>query len=432
MRSAITCRPKIAQLSGKPAEAESLALRAWERSEELDDDRRGVLAAIIAQLCNMRGDGEGAAVWADRALAHPLSPVLADSTAAARALGLTLAGHLHEGLALLERDVPANPADAEDEHHQLCARGVLRAAVDDLAGARADLRALSVSSGGDLAPNRLVAMGALAEVEYRLGNWDSARTTAEQALSLAEDSEQVWVQGFLHTVAVTVAAGRGAWGEAEGHLDEARAHGRRARRPGHVRRLRERRGPRRLLPRPARGGRRPISAAVEPGSGPTHEPGLLGWPVQYVAALVQLGRLDEAAEQIASFEVVARERGSRARLAALARVRGELATVRREHQAAREAFEEALAVGEGRSAALDVVLTHRVYGRFLRRRGEKRAAVDRLQTARDQAAALGATPFVERCDAELTACGVEPTPSSRRGRRSPHRSRSWPPWSARG
>ena len=63
---------KIAQLSGKPAEAEGLALRAWERSEELDDDRRGVLAAIIAQLCNMRGDGEEAAAWADRALAHPL------------------------------------------------------------------------------------------------------------------------------------------------------------------------------------------------------------------------------------------------------------------------------------------------------------------------------------------------------------------------
>ena len=27
----------------------------------------------------------------------------------------------------------------------------------------------------------------------------------------------------------------------------------------------------------------------------------------------------------------------------------------------------------------------------------------------DKAAALGARPFVERCDAELTACGVEPT-----------------------
>ena len=323
-------------------------------------------------------------------------------------MGLTLAGHLHQGLALLQRDVPANPAEADDEHHQLCARGVLRAAVDDLSGARTDLRALSVSSGGDLAPNRLVAMGALAEVEYRLGNWDGARTTAEQALSLAEDSEQVWVQGFLHTVAVTVAAARGAWGEAEGHLDEARAMVAAFGDPAtfavcenaavHVAACRDQ--PDEVV---ARAG-----LLLSLGSGPTHEPGLLGWPVQYVAALVQLGRLDEAAEQIASFEAVARDRGSRARLAALARVRGELATVRREHQAAREAFEEALAVGEGRSAALDAVLTHACYGKFLRRRGEKRAAVDRLQTARDKAAALGAAPFVERCDAELLACGVEP------------------------
>jgi DNA-binding NarL/FixJ family response regulator len=53
-------------------------------------------------------------------------------------------------------------------------------------------------------------------------------------------------------------------------------------------------------------------------------------------------------------------------------------------------------------------LTELSYGRFLRRRGERRAAVDRLHAARERLSTLGATPLVERCDAELFACGVAP------------------------
>jgi DNA-binding CsgD family transcriptional regulator len=144
--------------------------------------------------------------------------------------------------------------------------------------------------------------------------------------------------------------------------------------------------------------------------GPTHEPGLLGWPVAFVAALVELGRLDDAETDIACFEAAARDRGSRSRLAGLARVRGELATARREHEPARTAFEEALALGEGTATALETALAEMAYGRFLRRRGERRAAVDRLHGARERLSALGATPYVERCDAELFACGAEPQP----------------------
>jgi DNA-binding NarL/FixJ family response regulator len=83
--------------------------------------------------------------------------------------------------------------------------------------------------------------------------------------------------------------------------------------------------------------------------------------------------------------------------------------VQRRHQAARTAFEEALLVGEGAVSALERALTHAAYGRFLRRRGEKRAAVTQLQAARAQLLAMGATPFLRRCDDELAACGVSPT-----------------------
>jgi DNA-binding CsgD family transcriptional regulator len=74
-----------------------------------------------------------------------------------------------------------------------------------------------------------------------------------------------------------------------------------------------------------------------------------------------------------------------------------------------------LTVGVASASVLDVALTHASYGRFLRRRGEKRAAVDHLHTAREAYVALGATPFVERDDAELAACGVQPQPDRSTG-----------------
>ncbi len=48
---------KIAWLGGEPGAAEELATLAWSRAEELDRTGRGTLAAILAQLHNVRGDG---------------------------------------------------------------------------------------------------------------------------------------------------------------------------------------------------------------------------------------------------------------------------------------------------------------------------------------------------------------------------------------
>jgi DNA-binding NarL/FixJ family response regulator len=129
------------------------------------------------------------------------------------------------------------------------------------------------------------------------------------------------------------------------------------------------------------------------------------WPVRYLSALVELGRLDQAEAEIEPFEAFARERDCRSRLAVLARIRGEIATARRDHNLARTSFEIAVA-GSSAVPALDAALSHAAYGRFLRRRGEKRAAVARLVDARTRLVALGARPFADRVDDELAACGV--------------------------
>ncbi len=399
---------RLAWFAGEPDAAESLATEAWSRGDQLSQDHLGSLAAILAQLHNMRADGLGAAEWAAHALELGVPPDLADSTNAAQAFGLGMVGRIEEALAVLA-SVPSDPMLVRGYSHQLTTRGALRVATDDLVGARSDLITVCNASHAEVSPQRLLAMGALAEVDFRLGSWDASLAAAEHALSLAQDTEQRWVQGYLHTAAVLVSAARGDWPLANQHLGAGRD-------------LAEQLGDlatyivcenagvhiawcqsdaAEVVARSA--------LLVSLGGGPTHEPGLLQWPVQYLSALVDLGRLDDAAAEMEQFEALAHERGCRSRLVALARIRGEIATSRRDHKVARTSFQSALELNQGAVSALDAAVNQSAFGRFLRRRGEKRAAVARLTDARARFAALGARPFVARVDDELAACGVSPT-----------------------
>ncbi len=402
---------RIAWFAGDPTTAEDLARRAWEHENEPSHRGRGSCAAILAQLHNLRGDGLGASEWADRALAADLPPDLIDTTRAARAAGLALDGRTHAALTSLAT-LPADPRRCgPDQEHQLLARAALRGATDDLEGARADLEAL-IGASTELAPQRLLAMGVLAETDFRLGNWDDALTRAAHALSLAEDSEQVWVQGFLHTQVAQVAACRGDWASAERHLGAARLLAESLEdlatyavcdNTG-VLLASSQDDPVQVLERAQVLAFFPAATLLEPG--------WLSWPIHYLSALVEVGRLDDAEESLVPFEDVARARGSESRLASLARIRGELATARRDHTAARHHLDAAMATADRASDALEHGLLLISYGRFLRRRGERRAAQARLTAAREHFTRLGARPFIERCDHELAATGVdtEPTP----------------------
>ena len=57
-------------------------------------------------------------------------------------------------------------------------------------------------------------------------------------------------------------------------------------------------------------------------------------------------------------------------------------------------------------------LVELAYGQVLRRAGQRRAAAERLQAARDRFAGLRARPYLERCERELAACGLTPAKRS--------------------
>src|SRR5262249_43479645 len=88
--------------------------------------------------------------------------------------------------------------------------------------------------------------------------------------------------------------------------------------------------------------------------------------------------------------------------------RGELHVARRETTQAAVAFESAAKLAT-RADALEQGQLQETFGRYLRRARQRRAATERLSAAYDNYRRLGATPFLDRCEPELAACGLTTT-----------------------
>ena len=255
--------------------------------------------------------------------------------------------------------------------------------------------------------------------DYRIGAWDEAADRAERLVTLAADLDQDSLLCGAHAAAVYPAAARGRW-------DTARAHAGAAARcaaAGDRDQLLDVAGARVALafamddPEAVLAAARPVvfelaaSGVADGADGLTGlealagfagaEPALLSfWPL-YAHALARVGRLAEAAAALAPFAELARLRGRRSAIAAAARVEGFIHAAAGRPDAARRAYQVALATLDGLCAPHEEALTRLDYGRFLRHQSQRRAALRELYAARAAFARLGAVPFLARCDAEL-------------------------------
>jgi DNA-binding CsgD family transcriptional regulator len=393
---------RLAWLAGDYRTGQALARTAWERG---NGPVRASAAALIAQLTVLSdGGGLEAARWADRAMGDSALPdISVPIMLSIRACGLAFGGRATDGL----RSLAALADDPAQIPPQLCdvlsARGVVKIMVDDLVGAHADLMTFAPGPGWEPRPYRLAGLAWLAEVEYRLGHWDDALLHAEEARAFVVDTDQTWLLAFVHAVAVPILAARALWAEAGAHM--ASAAGVAAELGDDASRAVVAEAAVRLAV--CRGDAESLLVAAAPLRDATGlEPDHAVWVGHYCAALVAIGRIDDAEAELKRVEAIARPRGRRSVLAGLARVRGELAAAHGRAADARAAFEESIATGTGSAGVLDQACTHASYGRFLRRRGSRRAAISHLGAARDTFAALRARPFLDRCNAELAACGA--------------------------
>jgi ATP/maltotriose-dependent transcriptional regulator MalT len=361
---------------------------------------------MLAQIETLRDHGAQAAEWAAAALDGDIDPAQASQTRAIRANALLTAGQVQAALACFA-DLPADPGEVEVRRHpELAMRGIDRTVLGDLVAGEQDLRVAGSLAHGDFSPFRLTARGTLALARFRHGDWVGAEVVAEEVVALAADMEQPWLAGYLHAIAALVPAGRGNWKIAQRHVDTAYTVAQTLEEPASAAYADDaaiflamcRGDPTAVVRRATRLRDRPAAAP--------HEPGFMTWPVHLVGALVQLGRLNEAEVELDHVEDLAHRRQHPSRIAAAARLRGQLADAHRDRHTARAKLEEAVSLGNDHVDADERAMTHLAYATFLRRRGERRAAIEQALTARQRYGELGATPFLTRADEILAACGA--------------------------
>ena len=110
------------------------------------------------------------------------------------------------------------------ETDALVMRGMLKVYVDDLPGAIADLGVASARLRAGLPstyPGPCLAH--LSDAHFRRGDWDAAVTSAQLAISLAQDTDRPLDLTRAHARAAQVFAFRGQWPAAQAHVSAARA-----------------------------------------------------------------------------------------------------------------------------------------------------------------------------------------------------------------
>jgi DNA-binding CsgD family transcriptional regulator len=227
------------------------------------------------------------------------------------------------------------------------------------------------------------------------------------AVSVSEDSYRAWDLSYAHGVASYLNAARGNWSAASEHVEAARRAAEAAPLPrsvyfacaaaGHLAWVRcewdavlRELGPLRVL----------LGAAPAVGMGQR--------AVQSMAAeaMLMIGSLQDAEALLTLVEASIDESLQDCTRIDLWRLRGLLEQARRRPVEARAAFERGKQVAGLLEAPLSEGLLELAHGQFLRRNGNRRAAITMLRVACDRFRALGGQPFLTRCDAELTACGV--------------------------
>src|SRR5439155_15095377 len=112
--------------------------------------------------------------------------------------GVALAGRAAEALRLVE-SLPEGGQRVPGGLVGPLGRGIVRFWTDDLSGAQQDLSTVWLASR--LQPScreAIIGLSFLAEVEYRLGAWDDSVAHSDLAVSLATDSDQVWLLSMSH------------------------------------------------------------------------------------------------------------------------------------------------------------------------------------------------------------------------------------------
>ncbi|TSE01570.1 LuxR family transcriptional regulator [Skermania sp. ID1734] len=390
---------------GRNTEADALLRQAWAKC---DPDADPEIAAMICQRRVLdalsRCHATDLVEWSRRAIALVKrdDPAAVES-AAILGLGLAASGRADEArVAYADLAVVRG---AQTQRFRM-GKGWLDLALDDPEAARHELEYAvpTVFRSGSVRIS--VWAGAwLARTYFALGGWDDALRTVERTARLLDDVGMDLVRPLVHWTGAQINALRGNWDAADEHL----------------RRLSADRHDYQIMFIPAAIARAQcaevqadyagVIRALEPVTrlemrDGIDEPGFWPWPDIYCNALVMVGRVDDADRFLRPHEATAQARQHRSASARLGYVRGRILGARNDIDRARKVFEGSLQAIADLPLPYDRARINFAYGQTLRRAGKRRAADAVMHAARDAYASLGATSYVQRCDRELKAGGL--------------------------
>jgi DNA-binding CsgD family transcriptional regulator len=397
----------LSTVSGQSDSAQSQLEMAWRTS---NPEREPMAAAQVAQRFVLHGvaswDGPMITGWAERAmsLTEPGTPAHVESEAI-YGLGLYARGRLGEAEASYQRAFAHAAENAQKQRVQMGA-GWLALRTDNVEAALANFESAAPTEyrGGSLRIS-LWAEAWLARTHLVLGNWDAAAATIARSSVRLETSRMPLIRPLLYWTAAELWSMRGDWDRARYYVSQAAVQ------PGTYRAMQVPASLARARFHEARADYESALAVLQPLTelDPWTETRVSFWPWQdtYVNALVMTDQLDTADAFLTSFEGLRREREVPSDMARMAWARGRLLAAQGDPDTAREHFEAALGHLRGLNRPYLRARISFAFGQSMRRAGKRRLASSVLRAARDLYDSLGAATYVERCDRELKATGLD-------------------------
>ncbi len=393
---------------GQLGDAETRLTEALARADA--NPANGELAAVISNRLSgtytLMGDGEKVIEFGRRALeTGTLDAAAASQTRTLIAIGTSQVRGPRAALAELGH-LEANPARVGPVHIDgLAFRGVFHLLAGSLSNAVQDLsasvRMLRQGVSFTLGSRAYVY---LALAQYLAGAWDDVLLTAEQAFAAAGIHARYFELPMLHLAAGCVPAGRGITRDADEHASAAEQ----AAATLDYGQERLYAAMARALVHQAAGNYSGMAEVMDPWrdetdlDGRTRVYGVL-WRPLLVEGLIGSGRASAAASALESLQL---QGGDVEFLQpGLAWLEGWLAEQRGAPEAAQVAYERGAEVDTGTCPVYSAQLSL-AHGRLLRRTGNRRGAVERLRRASSLFGSLRATPFLDRTETELAACGL--------------------------
>ena len=397
----------LSTVSGQNDSAQTQLQMAW---RTCNPERDPAAAAQVAQRFVLHGvaswDGPLITGWAERAmeLTQPGTPAHIESEAI-YGLGLYAQGRLSEAEASYHRAFEHAAENAQKQRVQMGA-GWLALRLDNVESALVNFEAAAPTEyrGGSMRIS-LWAEAWLARTHLVLGNWDAAAATVARATVRLETSRMPLIRPLLYWTAAELWSMRGDWDRARYYVSQAAVQ------PGTYRAMQVPASLARARFHEARADYESALAVLQPLTelDPWTENRVSFWPWQdtYVNALVMTDQLDAADSFLTAFERVPREREVPSDLARMAWARGRLVAAQGDPDTAREHFEASLGHLRGLNRPYLRARVSFAFGQSMRRAGKRRLASSVLRVARDLYDTLGAATYVERCDRELKATGLD-------------------------